>query len=244
MKSKKIAKTMNQEENIFEKLSNDWWKSDGSFSALHAFNFVRIKYIKDVLGKKNSDNLKNLKILDIGCGGGILSEPLARLGAKVTGIDENGSAIKAAINHAKENKLKIEYQKKSFNQINFDNKFDVVVCMEALEHLDDIETLIKKVKTSLKPKGKFIGSTINKTANSYLQAIFFAENILNIVPKETHSWKKFIKPNNLKKKLIFNNFSKIKFQGAQFNPLKNEWTLVRNLSVNYMFSSELNEFNA
>ena len=90
MKSKKITKTMNQEENIFDKLSNDWWKIDGSFSALHAFNFVRIKFIKDVLEKKKSDNLKNLKILDIGCGGGILSEPLARLGAKVTGIDENG----------------------------------------------------------------------------------------------------------------------------------------------------------
>ena len=106
MKSKKITKTINQQENIFDKLSNDWWKIDGSFSALHAFNFVRIKFIKDVLGKKKSDNLKNLKILDIGCGGGILSEPLARLGAKVTGIDENGNAIKTAIDHAKEKKVK------------------------------------------------------------------------------------------------------------------------------------------
>ena len=236
MKSKKITKTMNQEENIFDKLSNDWWKIDGSFSALHAFNFVRIKFIKDVLGKKKSDNLKNLKILDIGCGGGILSEPLARLGAKVTGIDENGNAIKTAIDHARKKKLNIEYKKISFDQINFKKKFDIVVCMEALEHLNDIEILIKKVKESLKPDGKFIGSTINKTFNSYFQAIFFAEKILNIVPEGTHSWKKFVKPNNLKKKLVFNDFSKIKFQGVQFNPIKNEWKLIRNLSVNYMFS--------
>ena len=226
MKSKKITKTMNQEENIFDKLSNDWWKIDGSFSALHAFNFVRIKFIKDVLEKKKSDNLKNLKILDIGCGGGILSEPLARLGAKVTGIDENGNAIKTAIDHARKQKLKIKFKK----------EFDIVVCMEALEHLNGIETLIKKVKESLKPDGKFIGSTINKTFNSYFQAIFFAEKILNIVPEGTHSWKKFVKPNNLKKKLVFNDFSKIKFQGVQFNPIKNEWKLIRNLSVNYMFS--------
>ena len=115
--------TENQEENIFDKLSNDWWKIDGSFSALHAFNFVRIKFIKDVLGKKKSDNLKNLKILDIGCGGGILSEPLARLGAKVTGIDENGNAIKTAIDHARKKKLNIEYKKISFNQINFKKEY-------------------------------------------------------------------------------------------------------------------------
>ena len=101
MKSKKITKTVKQEENIFDKLSNEWWKTDGSFSALHAYNFVRIKYIKEVLKKNEKKNLCNLKILDIGCGGGILTEPLARLGARVTGVDENENAIRVAIDHAK-----------------------------------------------------------------------------------------------------------------------------------------------
>ena len=105
---------MTEEKNIFDKLSNDWWKINGSFSALHAFNFVRIKFIKETLNKKVSNNLENFKILDIGCGGGILTEPLARLGAKVCGIDENENAIKVAKNHAKKNKLNIKLQKNEF----------------------------------------------------------------------------------------------------------------------------------
>ena len=239
MKSKKITKTVKQEENIFDKLSNEWWKTDGSFSALHAYNFVRIKYIKEVLKKNEKKNLCNLKILDIGWGGGILTEPLARLGARVTGVDENENAIRVAIDHAKKSKLKIQYKRMSFDKINFDEKFDIILCMEVLEHLNNIDMLINKVKELLNPKGIFIGSTINKTMSSFLLAIFLAENILNIVPKKTHSWKKFIKPNNLKKRLILSDFEDINFQGVIFNPLKNSWKAIRNVSVNYMFSSKL-----
>ena len=111
--------------------------------------------------------------------------------------------------------------------------------MEVLEHLNNIDMLISKVKELLNPKGIFIGSTINKTMSSFLLAIFLAENILNIVPKKTHSWKKFIKPNNLKKRLILSDFEDINFQGVIFNPLKNSWKVIRNVSVNYMFSSKL-----
>ena len=239
MKSKKITKTADQEKNIFDKLSNEWWKVEGSFSALHAYNFVRIKYIKEILKKDTKNNLNNQKILDIGCGGGILTEPLARLGAQVVGIDENENAIRVAINHAKKNELKIKYKKIIFEKINFNEKFDVILCMEVLEHLNNIDVLISKVRESLKPKGKFIGSTINRTMSSYFLAIFMAENIMNIVPKKTHSWRKFIKPNNLKKKLIFNDFKDINFQGVTFNPLKNSWKSIKNLSVNYMFSAKL-----
>ena len=239
MKSKKITKTVKQEENIFDKLSNEWWKTDGSFSALHAYNFVRIKYIKEVLKKNEKKNLCNLKILDIGCGGGILTEPLARLGARVTGVDENENAIRVAIDHAKKSKLKIQYKRMSFDKINFDEKFDIILCMEVLEHLNNIDMLITKVKELLNPKGIFIGSTINKTISSFFLAIFLAENILNIVPKKTHSWKKFIKPNNLKKKLFLSDFDDINFQGVIFNPLKNSWKVIKNVSVNYMFSSKL-----
>ena len=239
MKSKKITKTVKQEENIFDKLSNEWWKTDGSFSALHTYNFVRIKYIKEVLKKNEKKNLGNLKILDIGCGGGILTEPLARLGAQVTGVDENENAIRVAIDHAKKSKLKIQYKRMSFDKINFDEKFDIILCMEVLEHLNNIDMLITKVKELLNPKGIFIGSTINKTISSFFLAIFLAENILNIVPKKTHSWKKFIKPNNLKKRLILSDFEDINFQGVIFNPLKNSWKVIKNVSVNYMFSSKL-----
>ena len=198
MKSKKITKTVKQEENILINYQMNG-KTDGSFSALHAYNFVRIKYIKEVLKKNEKKNLCNLKILYIGCGGGILTEPLARLGARVTGVDENENAIRVAIDHAKKSKLKIQYKRMSFDKINFDEKFDIILCMEVLEHLNNIDMLINKVKELLNPKGIFIGSTINKTMSSFLLAIFLAENILNIVPKKTHSWKKFIKPNNLKK---------------------------------------------
>ena len=127
----------------------------------------------------------------------------------------------------------------SFDKINFDEKFDIILCMEVLEHLNNIDMLINKVKELLNPKGIFIGSTINKTMSSFLLAIFLAENILNIVPKKTHSWKKFIKPNNLKKRLILSDFEDINFQGVIFNPLKNSWKVIRNVSVNYMFSSKL-----
>ena len=239
MKSKKITKSVYQKENVFDRLSSEWWNSNGSFKALHAFNFVRVKFIKDVINKNIGKNLNNLKVLDIGCGGGILSEPLARLGAKVTAIDENENAIKAAVKHAKKNNLKIEYKKINFNQINLKKKFDIILCMEVLEHVDNIDLLIFKIKENLKANGTFIGSTINKTIGSYLLAIFLAENILNIVPKQTHSWKKFIKPNNLKKKLLFNNFKNPMFQGVMYNPLKNDWKLIKNLSINYMFSAML-----
>ncbi|MEC8265258.1 MAG: bifunctional 2-polyprenyl-6-hydroxyphenol methylase/3-demethylubiquinol 3-O-methyltransferase UbiG [Pseudomonadota bacterium] len=239
MKSKKITKTLNQEENIFDKLSDEWWKTDGSFNALHSFNFVRIKFIRETLEKDGIKNLKNLKILDIGCGGGILTEPLARLGAKVYGVDENENAIKVAINHAKRNKLKIQYKKISFENINFTEKFDVILCMEVLEHIDSVDALITTVRKLLKPKGNFIGSTINKTMISYLLAILFAENILNIVPKETHDWKKFIKPKILKKTLVINDFKEINFQGVLYNPVTNNWKKIRNQSVNFMFSSKL-----
>ena len=241
MKSKKITKRNIEDNSIFDELATEWWKPDGSFRALHAFNFVRIKFIKDTLKKKSINSIKNLKILDIGCGGGILCEPLARLGAKVTGIDENKKAIEAAKKHSKKNKLKINYKVLSYDKIKLNEKFDVILSMEVLEHIDDIGILISNSKKLLKKNGIFLGSTINKTLSSYLLAIVFAENILRLVPKKTHIWSKFIKTNRIKKELILNNFKNIYFQGVIYNPINKQWKTIKDCSVNYMFASELND---
>ena len=235
MKSKKITMQKNDNKNIFDELSTEWWNETGNFEALHLFNPVRIKFILDLLGKP----IKTLKVLDVGCGGGILCEPLARLGAEVTGIDENQKAILVAKNHAKNMNLKINYIQGSITDIKFPKKFDVITCMEVLEHVESIDLLIKKIKESIKNGGFFVGSTINQTITSYLTAIFFAENILKIVPKHTHEWVKFVRPNRLKKELLSNGFSNIMFKGVFYNFLKKKWNKVNTDKINYLFSSKL-----
>ena len=237
MKSKKITIQKNDNNSIFDKLSDEWWNETGSFEALHSFNPVRIKYILDSVGK----SIKSLKILDIGCGGGILCEPLARLGADVTGIDENEKAILVAKKHAKKMNLKIDYLSGNISDVSFQKKFDIITCMEVLEHVENVDLLINRSKESLKNGGAFIGSTINQTITSYLTAIFFAENILKIVPKNTHEWVKFIKPNKLKKKLLKHHFSNIKFQGVLYNFFMKKWSYINTEKINYLFSSKLNE---
>ena len=235
MKSKKITIQKNDDKNIFDELSNEWWNETGNFEALHSFNPIRIKFILNLIGK----SIKSLNILDIGCGGGILCEPLARLGANVTGIDENKKAILVAREHAKKMNLKINYKLGNITDINFQKKFDVITCMEVLEHVDSVDLLIKKSRESLNSGGFFVGSTINQTITSYLTAIFFAENILKIVPKTTHEWTKFIRPNKLKKLLIMNELSNIQFQGVFYNFLKKKWNFVSTEKINYLFSSKL-----
>ena len=235
MKSKKITIQKNDNKNIFDELSNEWWNETGNFEALHSFNPIRIKFILNLIGK----SIKALNILDIGCGGGILCEPLARLGANVTGIDENKKAILVAREHAKKMNLKINYKLGNITDINFQKKFDVITCMEVLEHVDSVDLLIKKSRESLNSGGFFVGSTINQTITSYLTAIFLAENILRIVPKTTHEWTKFIRPNKLKKLLLMNEFSNIQFQGVFYNFLKKKWNYVNTKEINYLFSTKL-----
>ncbi len=235
MKSKKITIPKSVNKSIFDELSAEWWNETGSFEALHSFNPVRIKFILDSVGR----SIKSLKILDVGCGGGILCEPLSRLGADVTGIDENKKAILVAKEHAKKMNLKISYMQGNITDISLQKKFDIITCMEVLEHVQNVNLLIKKSKLYLKDGGFFIGSTINQTITSYLTAIFFAENILKIVPKNTHEWVKFVKPNKLKKELLMNDFLNIRFQGVLYNFLKKKWNYVNTEKINYLFSSKL-----
>ena len=221
----------NEPSRLFDKLSDEWWDESGSFKALHSFNLIRLEYINKNNLKKS---LSGLSILDIGCGGGILCEPLSRLGAEVTGIDSNKKAIKVAKEHAKMKNLKINYINAELSKIE-SCRFDIITCMEVLEHVENVNQIISISNDILKKNGVFFGSTINKTLSSYLFAIFFAENILQIVPKGTHEWKKFLKPNYVKKKFLENGFKDFQVQGVNYNPFKNRWSFSEKTFINYMF---------
>ena len=233
MKSKNCKSIPNETLRLFDKLSDQWWDENGSFKALHSFNLIRLEYLK-----RNSLNksLHGLSILDVGCGGGILCEPLSRLGAKVTGIDTNEKAIKVAKEHARIKNLKINYINAELSKIG-KCSFDIITCMEVLEHVENINQIVSISNDILKKNGVFFGSTINKTLASYLLAILFAENVLRIVPKGTHEWKKFLKPNFVKKKFIENGFNDFQIQGVNYNPFKNRWSFSDRTFINYMFSA-------
>ena len=231
MKSKNFKSTSNETSILFDKLSDEWWDENGCFKALHSFNLIRLEFlIKNNLSK----SLNGLRILDIGCGGGILCEPLSRLGAEVTGIDTNEKAIKVAKEHARIKNLKINYINAELSQVE-KCSFDIITCMEVLEHVEDINQIISISNDILKKNGVFFGSTINKTLTSYLLAILFAENVLQIVPKGTHEWKKFLKPNFVKKKFLENGFNDFQIQGVNYNPFKNRWSFSERTFINYMF---------
>ena len=229
-------KSKNEEFDFFNQLSNEWWNENGKFKILHQIKSHRMTYI---LEQVNNRNIKNLKILDVGCGGGIICEPLARLGAKVTGIDFAPNNIKAAKIHSKKNKLKINYIFKDIEKSKLDEKFDVILMFEVLEHLDNWKQTIKNIKRNLNKNGKIIISTINRNLLSKLFAINIAENILNWIPKGTHDYNKLIKPEELKKILTKENFHFNNIKGLVFDPLNREWKLSNNYMINYFCSANL-----
>ena len=239
MKNKKINQEKLKKIDIFDKLSNEWWDLNGAFKALHSYNFVRINYVKNMVFSKFKNSFENLNLLDVGCGGGIICEPLSRLGFKVTGIDGNKKAIEVAVNHSKKNNLTINYINSNIEKQKFKEKFNIITCMEVIEHVESLEKFIISLKKNLKPGGIIIGSTINKSLSSYVFAKFFAENVLKIVPQGTHQWRMFVKTNYLKKELFSNGFSNINFQGVIYNPLINKWKLVNSCKINYMFAAFL-----
>ena len=236
MKSSTINKA---EIDKFTKISEEWWDPKGKFKPLHKFNPIRIKYIRDSLIKKyriknKIKPLNKLKVLDIGCGGGLLTEPISRLGADVTGIDASEKNIKIAKMHLKKSKLKIKYFAGSPEDFNFKNKFDVVLNMEIVEHVDNIELFIKQSSLFLKKRGVMFIATINKTLKSYMFAIIGAEYILRWLPIGTHDWEKFVEPNKLIKIVEKYSLNLNKINGVIFNPIKNEWEVGDNKSVNYI----------
>jgi len=232
--------TINKEEiEKFSKIAEEWWDPTGKFKPLHKFNPVRISYIKEnILStfniKKNEKILDGVKILDIGCGGGLLSEPMARLGADVYGIDASDKNINVAKLHAKKSNLKIKYYCTSPENFKTDIKFDVILNMEIIEHVDDVNFFLKSCSKLLKKNGIMFIATLNKTLKSYLFAIVGAEYILRWLPIGTHEWEKFVKPEQLIDITKSCNLTLDDLSGVKFNLISDEWKISSDKSVNYI----------
>lgn len=225
----------------FSKDSADWWNENGAFKPLHRLNPVRMSYIKDAICKHfnlDQTNLKPfsaLKILDIGCGGGLICEPLYRLGATVTGIDGDQSAIKTAIEHSIQQGLNIQYL--CGDAADIDKKYDVICALEVAEHVSDLAQFFQICAGLLKPDGIIVMSTLNRTIKSYALGIIAAEYVLRWVPRGTHNWNKFIKPSELVRMARTENLETQKLKGLIYNPLKNEFELSdHDFDVNYILS--------
>lgn len=225
----------------FAKDSNQWWDENGPFKPLHRLNPVRMSYIKTQIcehygrDKTSLDALNGLTALDIGCGGGLVSESLARMGANVTGIDADKNAIETALAHAQASELNINYQ--CGDAADIDNQFDIVCALEIIEHVSDIAAFIDICASKLKPNGILIMSTLNRTAKSYALGIIAAEYILGWVPRGTHTWKKFIKPSELAAHARKKDLAPHNVTGLIFNPLNNKFELsASDLDVNYLMA--------
>ena len=234
------SSTINKKEiEKFSKIASQWWDPNGKFKPLHNFNPIRIEYIKNSIVKhfkikSSSRPLKKINLLDIGCGGGLLSEPLCKLGANVVGIDASIKNIKVAKFHAKKNSLKINYICSSPEKLKVKKKFDVVLNMEIVEHVEDINLFIKKSSELLKKNGLMFVATLNKTLKSYTFAIIGAEYILRWLPIGTHDWEKFVKPEYLTNICKKNSLKLKKIDGMTFNPILNKWSVSSDKSVNYI----------
>ncbi len=223
----------------FSKIAEEWWNPNGKFKPLHKFNPIRIDYIKKNIIKTFKINqkktpLKNIKILDIGCGGGLLSEPMCRLGAEVTAIDASEKNINVAKIHSKKNNLKIKFICTSPEKLKVKNKFDVILNMEIIEHVEDVKFFLKSCSNLLKKDGIMFVATLNKTLKSYVFAIVGAEYILQWLPIGTHEWDKFIKPIDLINIQKKNNLKLDQIDGMKFNLIKDKWNISEDKSVNYI----------
>jgi 2-polyprenyl-6-hydroxyphenyl methylase / 3-demethylubiquinone-9 3-methyltransferase len=216
----------------FSAMADEWWDETGKFKPLHKMNPVRISYIKNQIG-----NVAGKRMLDVGCGGGLISIPFARLKADVTGIDAGDENIKVAKNYALRNGVEVDYHSTSIEEFSEYNqaKFDIVCALEIVEHVSDIKTFVQHITKCLKPNGLLFISTINKTLKSFALAKVAAEYILRWVPKGTHDWDKFVKPEELQE-LLKNDFDIIDMSGMVFNPLLNTWTISKKTDVNYIIT--------
>ena len=237
--------TINKEEiQKFSRMADEWGDENGKFKPLHRFNPTRIQYIIDNclehfgLQKDKNTPLSGLNILDIGCGGGLISEPMCRLGGKITGIDASEKNVKIARLHAEQNGLNIDYQNKSPEQMNTKEEFDILLNLEVVEHVDDLNLYLKSCSKLLKKDGLMFTATINRSFLSYVKAIVGAEYILRWLPIGTHDWNKFLKPEELEEKLNDLDLSTKNISGLSFNPLINKWKRSQDLSVNYIITSK------
>jgi len=231
-----------QEVEKFSAMAEAWWDPEGNFKPLHKFNPVRLEFLRDRLAAMNGTDplgdqpLKGLKILDIGCGGGLLCEPLTRLGAKMTGVDASEKNIKIASLHAQEMGLEIDYRHASAEELAAAGEaFDAVLNMEVVEHVADVESFLSSCAKLVKPGGVMVLATLNRTAKSYALAIVGAEYILRWLPRGTHDWRKFLKPSEVAGVLRGADMEVREVTGVAYNPLNDSWRLApRDTDVNYM----------
>ncbi len=232
--------TINKKEiEKFSKIAEEWWDPEGKFKPLHKFNPIRISYIKNNIIqsfklKNKNKPLEKVKILDIGCGGGLLCEPMSRLGADVIGIDASDKNINVAKLHAKKNNLDIEYLCATPETFKTDMKFDVILNMEIVEHVENVDFFLKSSSELLKKNGLMFVATLNKTLKSYLFAIIGAEYILNWLPIGTHEWEKFVKPEDLTNILNKYKLNLESLDGMKYNLFKDEWAVSKDKSINYI----------
>lgn len=213
--------------NKFKNLASSWWDPDGKLKSLHDINPIRLNFIK------THSELAKIQLLDVGCGGGILTEACAKQGAKCTGIDANKPLIDVAKLHALESELEIDYQCSTIENYQ-QQKFNTIVCMELLEHVPRPAELIEHLANLLAPGGKLFLSTINRSPVAYMKAIVAAEHILKLLPKGTHEYDKFIKPSELRSWCEQMGLELKSMQGMSYNPLTKKYFLTQNTSVNYL----------
>lgn len=229
----------------FSRQAADWWNPRGSMAPLHKFNPVRVAYIRDRAAArfgrdvKRLDSLAGLRILDIGCGGGILSEPLARLGASVVGADPAAANIQVAQDHAVQSELAIDYRITTAEALaEAGERFDIVLAMEVVEHVADVGLFVKKCGEMVKPGGLMIAATINRTLKSFSLAIVGAEYILRWLPRGTHQWNKFVTPDELEDAMAAAGLNVMDERGVIYNLFADRWQLADDMDVNYMLTAE------
>jgi 2-polyprenyl-6-hydroxyphenyl methylase / 3-demethylubiquinone-9 3-methyltransferase len=236
-KTRHLSPMQEQTENIdadelhkFAVLADDWWDPDGRLRTLHIINPIRLKYIDDAA------SICDRKVLDLGCGGGLLSEAMSALGANVTGLDANESAIEVARDHAKLSRTRVDYIVATAEQHAEDCKgtYDVITCMELLEHVPDPASLLSTCAAMLKPGGDLIVATLNRNARSYASAILTAEYLMGLLPKGTHDYAKFIKPSEIARWLRKVDFKVMDISGMHYIPVANHCILNKDPSVNYL----------
>lgn len=228
----------------FSRIADEWWDPSGKFAPLHRLNPVRIGYIRDRVAAHwqrdalNGEPLRGLSLCDIGCGGGLISEPMARLGASVTGVDASARNVATASVHAKRGGLAINYRQGTAEALAESGaQFDVVLALEVVEHVADVDLFLRSCGRLVKPGGLLFLSTLNRTAKAWVLAIAGAEYVLGWLPRGTHDWKKFLKPSEVARGLRAGGIEPQEFVGVVYAPLSRKWSLNRNdLDVNYMLN--------